>query len=357
MKFCDECGNKLSRSVETGEVIFTCICTKTFKGTTRDVLLLEEQFETHKSNLKFDTFIENSAYDDTNKRILRDCSNCKRNYMTLIRIGEQSKIMFTCVCGIRETADGVIHGAAQLEGDIINPNTPNTPTNTIEYLSGDVVGASQVYRCNMQSKWFKELQSGNKTSIGIVDEINPNDILFVKSDTGDILKLLINNVSKFNSLKDYLEQAGIESVLPGITNIEEGLEILERDFDSVKIHSDDIYGATFTSVANVMKMHAPWLSEVISGKKTVDVRIGGERFNKWVAGDTVVLFNDDEHAVVKIVDVSHYKTLAQLFKSVKVEELFPGVKAQTKAKQILSQWITPAQIRKHGLVSIKFNLQ
>lgn len=377
MKFCDECGNKLTRSVETGEVLFMCVCMKSFKGEARDTLLLEENFETHKSNLKYDTFIENSAHDDTNKRILRNCKLCERNYMTLIRIGEQSKVMFTCICGARETADGVVidgsvDGSAANGGDSGNDSDTLNLTDMLEDVDGDsdsddssgstadniITGSSQVFKCDLASKWFDELKNGKKTSLAISSTVSVGDIIFVRSDhANDTIKLLVQSATKYMSLKDYLEAAGVPTVLPGVAELEDALEILEKEFDPVQVHRDGIYGVTFMAPDYVMRMNAPWLDGVVAGKKTIDVRSGGGRFDKWNKGDVVVVFNDDEHVITEVVSVRHYKTMAQLLKAESIENIFPGITAADKAKQILSQWHKPAQIRKNGLVAVEFKLR
>lgn len=110
MKFCVVCKSKLQRSTATGKIVYTCVCANTYNGEPEDTLLLEEQFEREQSNLKYNTFIENSAFDPTNMRVMRDCVQCKRNYMTLIRIGEQSKVLYTCVCGARVGVDSKTGG-------------------------------------------------------------------------------------------------------------------------------------------------------------------------------------------------------------------------------------------------------
>lgn len=100
MKFCVECGSRTQANTATGELSFDCIqCQKRYNATPQDTLMVEEFIKTEAENLKYQVFIENSPYDVTNKKILKQCPKCKIDFMTLIRIGEQEKVMYTCTCG------------------------------------------------------------------------------------------------------------------------------------------------------------------------------------------------------------------------------------------------------------------
>jgi hypothetical protein len=103
---------------------------ETIKGTPDDTLLLEEQFEREQSNLKYNTFIENSAHDPTNMRVVRDCAGCGRGYMTMIRIGEHSKIMYTCLCGRRESPTDTT-GGFDATPNGLRDATPHEPSDKL----------------------------------------------------------------------------------------------------------------------------------------------------------------------------------------------------------------------------------
>lgn len=103
MNFCTQCQRLCQRSIETGEVIFTCKCgIPKIVGKDEDTLIDEEYTTSDDKKLKYDVFIKNSAYDPVNIIVKRDCINCKRDHMKMIRIGENRNVLYTCKCGHTE---------------------------------------------------------------------------------------------------------------------------------------------------------------------------------------------------------------------------------------------------------------
>jgi len=341
---------------------------ESYPGDDTDTLLLKEDFEMHKSNLKFDTFIENSAYDDTNKRILRECSTCGLNYMTLIRIGEQSKVMFTCICGARETNDGVVYkGSADVndvndddndvndDGNDVNvindtvdiATTADVINDTTNAAAPTITGASQVYKIRMESRWFDELKGQNLTTVLMLDEPTVGDIVMVRSDKNQTIKLLVKTVQKYTKLSHIPQDT-----LPGVDSLEEMLEILEKQFDMTT--NDAIYAITFTPITHMMRMDNPWLQCVIDGKKTSEIRVSVAKFGDYQVGDSLVIYNDDDHVQVQLTAINHYKTAMQALKGETVGKVYPGIATVPKAKAILAQWATPALVRDKGLIAFEF---
>lgn len=106
MRFCTHCGSNMSKSVVTGQVQFSCRCQiQEKKGTAEDTLMYEEMLETAESNLKHEVFIENSPFDAAANIVMKDCPKCNLNFITLIRVGINEAVMYTCTCGFRATVD------------------------------------------------------------------------------------------------------------------------------------------------------------------------------------------------------------------------------------------------------------
>jgi len=104
MKFCEECGSVMAKTTTAaGQIIFQCICLITEVGEPRDTLMYEEFLETAESNQKHDVFIENSPFDLAANVVLKDCPQCKLNFMIMTRIGSDEITIYTCSCGYRAT--------------------------------------------------------------------------------------------------------------------------------------------------------------------------------------------------------------------------------------------------------------
>ena len=99
MKFCIECSSILIPSVKTGELTFHCKCGKIYTSDANDTLRFEEYMESSESKEKYQTFIDNSAFDPAGYKINKLCDECKMPYLTLIRVGKDEKLMYTCTCG------------------------------------------------------------------------------------------------------------------------------------------------------------------------------------------------------------------------------------------------------------------
>jgi hypothetical protein len=85
-----------------GEVVFQCKCQQV-NGGPDDTLMAEGFIEAGEAAQKHMVFIENSPYDPAANVIMRDCPNCKLNYLTLIRVGVNETTMYSCTCGYLAT--------------------------------------------------------------------------------------------------------------------------------------------------------------------------------------------------------------------------------------------------------------
>jgi ASC-1-like (ASCH) protein len=98
------------------------------------------------------------------------------------------------------------------------------------------------YIIGIQHKWFRLLQEGFKTIEGkkgspkwnnIVEGdrilFECEDCLKEKSRNGCCLysKVTVTSVSRYHTVREYLEQEGLSGTLPGVASIEEGIKIYE----------------------------------------------------------------------------------------------------------------------------------
>ena len=103
MKFCDECSSILTPNTSTGNLVFRCRCGKLFNSTPEDTLRFEEYMESSESKEKFQTFIDNSAFDPAGMKVNKTCKNCYMPYLTMIYVGNSETPLYTCVCGKKYT--------------------------------------------------------------------------------------------------------------------------------------------------------------------------------------------------------------------------------------------------------------
>jgi len=61
--------------------------------------MFEEFFESAESNMKHKVFVENSPFDPAGNIVLKDCPQCGLNFLTMIRIGVNENVIFSCSCG------------------------------------------------------------------------------------------------------------------------------------------------------------------------------------------------------------------------------------------------------------------
>ncbi len=105
MRFCSYCSSNMSKSTATGAIVFHCRCQIQINGDPADTLMFEELLETSESNLKHEVFIENSAFDPARNIVMKDCPQCGLDFLTMIRVGVNEVIMYSCSCSFRATGD------------------------------------------------------------------------------------------------------------------------------------------------------------------------------------------------------------------------------------------------------------
>ena len=100
MKFCPECGLTMLKDMQTGNIMYKCLCGTEVVGTAYDRRIVGSVLGSSETAELFKTLIASAAFDRTNQLVKRDCSSCGRDYMTQIRVGESELIFYKCKCGI-----------------------------------------------------------------------------------------------------------------------------------------------------------------------------------------------------------------------------------------------------------------
>ncbi len=100
MKFCNECHSRMDKTTESGEIIFQCRCGNRIVGNTEDSLMSSGTISgNNESKSKYTMFLDVAAYDPAAYRVAKDCQNCKLDYMTKVRFGQNETIAYVCTCG------------------------------------------------------------------------------------------------------------------------------------------------------------------------------------------------------------------------------------------------------------------
>jgi DNA-directed RNA polymerase subunit M/transcription elongation factor TFIIS len=130
-RFCVDCGTLLETVVNTGELVFECSCGRRYQAEASDTLLYESFVEVGSAGLeKYKDFIENSAYDKAGNKVGYTCRNCKIPYLTMIYLGTEETVVYTCTCGaIYSLAD--VEDKAQTAPTIIHTTVANKPVEQV----------------------------------------------------------------------------------------------------------------------------------------------------------------------------------------------------------------------------------
>lgn len=100
LKFCDVCSSRFTKRTTEKGVVFECVCGNTREGKPEDSLMFEVNLRSGNDvMIKQETFIQLAAHDPAGLKVAQDCPQCKMDYMTMIRIGDTEKAIYTCDCG------------------------------------------------------------------------------------------------------------------------------------------------------------------------------------------------------------------------------------------------------------------
>ena len=106
---------------------------------------------------------------------------------------------------------------------------------------------------------------------------------------------------------------------------------------------------------------------IISGEKTVEIRLGKPRFLKIQPGDNIHIredrYNDNVityslHEAVKIhiEQILYFETFDELFSAVNYESIAPKAKSQDEALQICRKFYSKKDEKEYGVVALFFSL-
>lgn len=105
MRFCNKCNGVMRRHFENNFIKFRCRCENVEYGGASDTLIAEGTTTFVENDAKHQIFIENSPFDPARQIVLKQCPQCALDFMTLISIGSNERMIFTCSCGARVMAE------------------------------------------------------------------------------------------------------------------------------------------------------------------------------------------------------------------------------------------------------------
>lgn len=112
----------------------------------------------------------------------------------------------------------------------------------------------------LQAKWFDLIVNGKKTvearlNKGWISKLNPYDTIRFKriadnADTGNTTKrnliILVTKIKQYKSFYDMFDDNGLEVVLPGIDNYEDGLKVYRKWYSEADEKTIGVIGIFFT---------------------------------------------------------------------------------------------------------------
>lgn len=111
-KFCPDCEQLLTRETSSGAVRFQCYCGYQEEGGPADALIASETLNAGDTVAMYGRLIRNAAHDRISQQVRADCPQCKVDYMTLVRVGDNEIPVWTCKCGYISTDVETVLGDA-----------------------------------------------------------------------------------------------------------------------------------------------------------------------------------------------------------------------------------------------------
>ena len=100
---CSACQTRtMVRSVDKGDVIFRCACGYEEKGKGKDRLLRSTVAQSDQAQ-KYETLFRAAPFSRTEYQDKRECKKCLRGYMTMVVVGDERAVVWSCTCGNVET--------------------------------------------------------------------------------------------------------------------------------------------------------------------------------------------------------------------------------------------------------------
>jgi DNA-directed RNA polymerase subunit M/transcription elongation factor TFIIS len=95
-KFCPNCRNQLEALIRPSLPFYCRECDKENASTPKDTLVASFSKESYTS--KFSELVRNAAKNPITKKTFKHCDKCGRDIMSLIRVGEDDKTLYRCIC-------------------------------------------------------------------------------------------------------------------------------------------------------------------------------------------------------------------------------------------------------------------
>jgi hypothetical protein len=93
-------------STITGKLLFKCpICAEQVNGDAYDVRMPSVFHASDESTELWINIIKNAPHDRVSQLVDKECKNCKRSYMTRLRLGNNETIIYSCKCGYNTSTD------------------------------------------------------------------------------------------------------------------------------------------------------------------------------------------------------------------------------------------------------------
>lgn len=102
MNFCDVCNSRLSDVTTDVKLYFQCSkCQKVYDSKPENTLMYTESIDRKDSMNKYNTFLNNAAFDQVNPLTDTKCPVCDNKYTRHVIIGGTKKFIYVCTCGHR----------------------------------------------------------------------------------------------------------------------------------------------------------------------------------------------------------------------------------------------------------------
>ena len=98
-------------------------------------------------------------------------------------------------------------------------------------------------------------------------------------------------------------------------------------------------------------MGEPWISQIMDGTKTIDVRIGKASNYEEFLGKEVIYFHKDKQVKVKYEKINHYESLKELLKNEDRIKMAPHTKSDKEYLEVMHKFYTDERVDEAGGVN------
>src|ERR1700690_3684246 len=97
VKFCPKCEKSLEISLSTNIIIFKCpVCQTVVKSSPEDVRMPTTFHATEENIGLWKNIVRFAPHDRVSEKIKKNCPKCNRDYMTILRLGKNEYVAFSC---------------------------------------------------------------------------------------------------------------------------------------------------------------------------------------------------------------------------------------------------------------------